>query len=52
MEGLSVKDLSPSAGLFESKFSVLGNEVLQVKYLYHCVIISSLLPCHDTTQRT
>ena len=34
MEGLSVKDLSPSAGLFQDKFSVLGNEVLQVNTLY------------------
>ena len=31
MLGLSVKDLSPCAGLYKDKFTVLGNEVLQVR---------------------
>ena len=30
MLGLAVKDLSPCAGLYKDKFTVLGNEVLQV----------------------
>ena len=33
MEKLAVEDLSPHAGLYRDKFSVLGNEVLQVPYI-------------------
>ena len=38
MEKLAVRDLSPHAGLFENKFTVLGNEVLQV-----CDMIGNLV---------